>query len=292
MEAAHHTEEGRPREPGRPRENWFDDDYIEFWIEREKARAPERYRQFFMVRALIPKTATETFRYVNLGAGPGNLDEVLLDHYKGAEAVLVDGSMAMLAAARKRLERFEGRVEYVQANLETPDWTGAVEGPFDVAVSTIALHNLRDPRRIRVLYAEINGLIGHGGVFLNLDYVRMARPSLYALATKAGTDPDAGIPAGGHGGANTPGTLEEQLIWLREAGFAIAECPWREFSVAAMMGVHDHLHLAEADHDHGHAEHAEHGHHDHDHDEHHDHDDDHEHGHHEEHAAHGHGEHH
>ncbi len=259
MEATH-----RPTEDQRPREDWFDDDYIEFWLKREGDRVAERQRQFAMMRAVVPKSPDETFRYINLGAGPGNLDEVLLAHYPGAEAVLVDGSMAMLAEARKRLERFEGRVEFVLANLATPDWVGAVEGPFDLAVSTIALHNLRDPRRIRDLYGEIYGVLGHGSVFLNLDYVRLARPSLRALAAKASQDPEAAFQ-GGHGGGNPPGSVEEQLGWIREAGFAVADCFWKEFSVALFGGVHDHLHLADGEHDHGahgehgHGEHADHG---------------------------------
>lgn len=281
METTHQAHQ----EHQRPREDWFDDDYIAYWIEREKSREPERHRQFILVRAVLPKRKEDAFRYVNLGAGPGNLDQILLEHYPAAEAVLVDGSMAMLAEARKRLARFEGRVEFVQANLATEDWTGGVEGPFDVAVSTIALHNLRDPRLLRRLYGEIFGILGHGGVFLNLDYVRLARPGLQVLAAKAATDPDAGIVAGGHGGGNSPGTVDEQLGWLREGGFAAAECVWREFSAALMCGVRDHIHLDEAEEAHGGHAHEEHDHGAHAHDGHAGHG---EHAAHGDHAAHGH----
>src|SRR5205823_4424863 len=129
-----------------------DEEFVGEWIDQQDTRMGERRRQFLAVRALIPKTPDEPFRYLNVGAGPGHLDEILLERFQGAEAVLQDGSMAMLGAARKRLDRFEGRAEYVQANLETSDWTQAVKGPFDAVVSTIAIHNLREPRRIRELY--------------------------------------------------------------------------------------------------------------------------------------------
>src|SRR6187551_2995698 len=121
MEAAHHHDHDHDHghapavQEERRHENWFDEEYVEEWIERQDARADERRRQFVIVRSMVPKTPEQEFRYINLGAGPGNLDEVLLERFKGAEAVLVDGSMAMLAEARRRLERFEGRVEYVQA---------------------------------------------------------------------------------------------------------------------------------------------------------------------------------
>jgi tRNA (cmo5U34)-methyltransferase len=292
-EHGHEHEHAHEHEERRPREDWFDEDYVEYWIERQSERAAERRRQFALVRALLPKAPEDAFRYMNLGAGPGNLDEVLLEHYPKAEAVLVDGSMAMLAEARKRLERFEGRVEFVQANLATADWTGAVEGPFDAVVSSIAIHNLRDAKRIRELYGEINRLTGHGGVFLNLEYVRMSRPAFRSLAVKASQDAEANL-MGGHGGAGAPGTVEEQLGWLREAGFAMAECAWREFGVALLVGVHVHLHLPEVAHDHGaHGTHDAGHDHDHDHAEaHHDHDhhDDHDHDHAHEpaHESHGH----
>lgn len=235
----------------RPHEDWFSEDYIAYWLERQEERAEERRRQFVMVRAVIPKNADQEFRYLNLGAGPGHLDEVLLEQFPGAQATLVDGSLAMLAEARKRLDRFEDRVEFVQGNLATPDWTGAVSGPFDLAVSTIALHNLRDPLRLRALYAETYGLLGHGGLFLNLDYVRLARPSLGSLAAWAGKDHEAGF-AGRHGGAGVPGTVEEQLGWLREAGFACADCFWKDFNTALMGGLRDHLHLPEGEDDDAH----------------------------------------
>ncbi|MBW7929194.1 MAG: class I SAM-dependent methyltransferase, partial [Fimbriimonadaceae bacterium] len=138
-------------------------------MEREKERADSRRRQFATVRAVIPKRPADEFRYLNLGAGPGGLDELLLERFLGANATLVDGSLVMLDAASERLARFGGRVEYVQADLSRPEWTGAVGEGFDFAVSTIAIHNLRDGSRIRALYSEIHRLMGHGGMFLNLD---------------------------------------------------------------------------------------------------------------------------
>ena len=251
-----HEEAPAPAAAGRGqrrREDWFDEDYVAYWIAQQEGRTSERQRQFAMVRALVPKSPDQPFRYVNLGAGPGHLDEVLLGHFPAAEATLVDGSLAMLAEARKRLEPYEGRVEFVQANLASQEWTGGVKGPFDLAVSTIAIHNLRDPRRVRELYGEVFGLVGHGGLFLNLDYVRMARTALEPLAAWAKKDPDAGF-LGSHGGRGLPGTVEEQLGWLREGGFAVADCLWKEFQIALMVGVRDHVHLPEADD--GHADHA------------------------------------
>jgi tRNA (cmo5U34)-methyltransferase len=230
---------------GRPREDWFDDEFVVYWINQQESRFDERNRQFVRLRAVLPRDADEEFRYIDLGAGAGHLDVVLLEHFGRARATILDGSPAMLAGARNRLARFGDRVEFVQGNLATPEWIAGVQGPFDAAVSTIALHNLWEPRRLRQLYAEVHELLGEGGLFLNLDYVRATRPALAPLAAWAAKDPDAGFDTA-RGGAGFPGTVEEQLGWLREAGFAGADCPWKEFSVALMLGVRGGFHIPQS----------------------------------------------
>jgi SAM-dependent methyltransferase len=239
-------------EAERHRHQWSDEQYVASWLEQEKEREPQRRRQFVIIRALIPRTREQEFRYINLGAGPGNLDEVILDHFPGAQATLVDGSLAMMAAARQRLQRFEGRAEYVHANLSSPDWTGAVSGAFDLAVSTVAIHNLREPSRIRDLYAETFRLLAHGGMFLNLDYMRANRPSLAGMAEWAARDPEAGLNGSGGGGHNMPGTLIEQLGWLSEAGFTGVDVFWKDMNTALLCGIRDHLHLPESTEGHSH----------------------------------------
>ncbi len=230
--------------------SWSNEAFVTNWLEMEKTRVASRRRQFSLIRAAIPKRSADEFRYLNLGAGPGYLDEVLLDHFEGANATLVDSSLLMLDAARDRLARFGSRVEYVQANLARPEWAGAVGEGSDLIISTIAVHYLRDAVRIRALYGELYRLLGHGGMFLNLDYVRPARPSLAPLGPWAAMDPDAGLTAHGHGD-ELPGTLLEQLGWLAEAGFPNVDVLWKEFDLALVCGIRDHLHMPDGGHGHG-----------------------------------------
>ena len=223
--------------------DWSDEDFVAGWLERQKERATERRRQFVALRAFIPKYQDQEFRYLNLGAGPGNLDTILLEHFKGANAVVVDGSLAMLAAARKELARFGSRVEYVQANLSSPEWIGAVAGPFDFVISARSIHHVGEPKRIRELFREIRGLTGHGGTFLNLDYVRPAKAELVRLGDWAARDTEAGIGGPPHDAAGMPGTLTEQLGWLTEAGFNTVEVYWKEMDLALLSGINGHLHM-------------------------------------------------
>ncbi len=221
-----------------PREDWSDEAWVDLWIQRQEARAPQRNRQFAMIRALVPAQPGDAFRYINVGAGPGALDELLLARFPNVRATLQDGSPLMLRRARERLERFGDRVEYVQADLATPAWREQIRGSFDLAVSSIAIHNLGDGRRIRALYAEIAEVLSPGGFFMNLDYVRPASLRFRALMDRATADPESGFMMGGGGG---PATVEEQLIWLRDAGFAPVDCFWKEFRVALFGGFRANL---------------------------------------------------
>jgi len=63
--------------------------------------------------AQVPLTAPR--RVVDLGCGPGNSTELLIERYPGAEVTGLDSSLDMLRQARERLPRGT----FVQANLAT-----------------------------------------------------------------------------------------------------------------------------------------------------------------------------
>jgi SAM-dependent methyltransferase len=223
--------------------DWHDEEFVNGWLERSKGPNPARQRQFAAVRAFVTKSPDQEFRYLNLGAGPGNLDVVLLEHFKGANAVVLDTSLTMLNAARKELARFGDRVEYVQADLVSSDWTGAVGGPFDVIVSSRTIHHITDPERVRALYREIHGLTGHGGTFLNLDYVRPAKPELARLGEWITRDPEAGFSGAPHDVANMAGNLQDHLTWLVEAGFGTVEVYMKQMDLVLLGAINGHLHM-------------------------------------------------
>ena len=226
------------------RENWFDGEFVQTWIDREEDRKDLRERQFAIIAAMVPHRRDDAFRYINIGAGPGRLDELLLTRFPHAEAILVDGSSVMLDHARELLTPFGSRSSFVQADLADSAWVQSIDGPVDLAVSSIAIHNLRDPRRIKALYAEIFNLLSDGGFFMNLEYARLSNPQLTPLILWAAQDRVAGLGSGGGGGG--AGTLDEQLIWLREAGFWPADCFWRALRVALIGGFKGEVRVPEA----------------------------------------------
>jgi tRNA (cmo5U34)-methyltransferase len=228
------------------REDLSDERFVAQWIDRQAARAAQRSRQFGLLRALLPFAADASFTYVNVGSGPGTFDELVLRRYPRARAILVDLSPLMLERASQLLATSADRASYVQADLSTRDWSAPlVDQDIHAVVSCIAIHNLRDAALIRRVYADSYQLLAEGGIFLNLDYVRMASPELHGLAAWAGSDPEGGFAPSG-GGSGMPGTAEEQVGWLREAGFSPADCFLREFRVALFGGCKGALHIPAA----------------------------------------------
>jgi SAM-dependent methyltransferase len=228
----------------RLREDWFSDEYVDDWIGRQEDRNSERQHQFAMIRSIIPRRADEPFRYLNIGAGDGRLDECLLAHFPRAEATLLDGSTRMLEHARERLRAFNGRVTFAEGDLRA-DWSASVTGPVDVAVSTIAIHNLREGSLIRKVYTDAFALLADGGFLVNLDYLRASSPRLTPLSALALASRDAWPMGRPRSGSGSSGTIEEQLIWLRDAGFAPVDCFWKEFQVAMFGGFKNRVQIPE-----------------------------------------------
>jgi tRNA (cmo5U34)-methyltransferase len=172
------------------------------------------------------------------------LDELILDRFVAAQAVLVDSSAPLLAHAQQRLARFAGRVQYVQADLNDRQWVEQASGPFEAVVSARAVHHLGGADRIREFFAEILRTLAPGGVFINLDYVPLASPTFQQLGEWAGRDPDASFQITSPR-MELPASVADQLTWLREAGFAAGECVYREFQTVIIVGIGDQIILPE-----------------------------------------------
>jgi tRNA (cmo5U34)-methyltransferase len=135
---------------------------------------------------------------LELGTGTGETALRLLERNPGAGYTGIDGSEAMLAAARARLsEDAELRVQ----RLEDP----LPEGPFDLVVSVLAVHHL-DAHGKRDLFTRVSRITRN---FVLGDVVVPENPD------------DAVIEIDGV--YDTPSTVAEQLQWLREAGFTHAD---------------------------------------------------------------------
>ncbi len=226
--------------------DWQDPDYVREWVARSRSEDAARLPRFRLMADLVPCPRDAPIAILDVGAGYGPLTSAMLEAFPKSRVVALDHSEPMLAWARELLAPHAGRVAFVRADLASPKWTGAAGGPFEVVVSSWALHNLRSAPRIRAIFREVYGLLRPGGCFLDLDLV--GAPSPEALRrygevwaarhhrdeAPARHGPDkSGMPASAY---SFPASVEDELAWLREAGFTGVDCYWKELGMALVGG--------------------------------------------------------
>ena len=184
--------------------DWHSQNYVEWWIARDSGSDAERRQRLRETLAYAGFAPGAEIAVLDVGGGYGVVTEEVLAAFPQARVSLQDYSEPMLAAARQRLVRHRERLRFVHADLRDPSWTGAVGGAFDLAVSAIAIHNLRDIQAIAACYRGIAQVLKPGAPFLDYD--------LFDIA----------------------GGLALHTKMLEEAGFARVDCLWQQ-SPAAML---------------------------------------------------------
>jgi tRNA (cmo5U34)-methyltransferase len=177
-------------------------------------------------------------RILDLGAGTGLLAGRLRASYPQAEITLLDGAGLMLERARALLG--EERFHYVQSDLVAP----LPEGRWDAVVSALAIHHLDDVDKRR-LFCRIRDALRPGGVFVNAEQVDGPTPMLtevYAAwheqqARRAGADDAEWAAAVQRMAFDRCAGVEDQLRWLRDAGFAHADCLFKDHRFAVIVAL-------------------------------------------------------
>lgn len=147
--------------------------------------------------AVVNATAGVRATHVlELGTGNGETALRVLAQHPGAAWVGIDASEPMLARARERLPDADLRRQRLEDGLP--------QGPFDLVLSALAIHHL-DGAGKRDLFSRVAGVLEPGGRFVLGDVV---------------------VPAAGQVGPieidwvmDLPDSVEDQLAWLRAAGF-------------------------------------------------------------------------
>lgn len=172
--------------------DWQSPEYVRDWISNDVTKDEERRP---LLRRMLEKagfTPDAAIKVLDVGAGYGMVTSVVLEAFPCAQVTLQDYSAPMLEHARKRLSSHANATRFAHSNLQDPAWAGGVDGPYDLAVSAIAIHTIGGRQYMEQVYQSLYGLLQPGGVLLNCDY-------------------DYTAPAEMHAG------------WLRQAGFEQVE---------------------------------------------------------------------
>ncbi len=229
---------------------WQQAELVASFAERRRAMIPLLDLQEDVIRQLLARHGRPVDRFLDLGCGTGAMSELVLASGGAgsrSKGVLVDFSQPMLARVGVTLDAYPGRWHAVHADLNDPRWRQSLPaGRYDAAVSGLAIHHLPAERK-RTLFAEVLELLEPGGMFINMDYVTVRGPleglfdeemlagAVHAEHQSGGTRTEAELDLGDDD--DRPDTVEDQLAWLRDAGFADVEVHFKWAEAAVFGGV-------------------------------------------------------
>jgi tRNA (cmo5U34)-methyltransferase len=186
---------------------------------------------------LIPKGAK---KILDLGAGSGLLTILIRNRFPQAHIHLVDFSNPMLQLARTRLGD-DPNITYQQANYVTEP----LPKHLCAVVSSLSIHHLDDTDK-RTVFRRIHDSLLPNGVFINAEQVAGPTPvldarykALWLEQIRAAEATEQQIEASLYRQLEDRcASVEDQLLWLREAGFADADCWFKDSRFAVMAGTH------------------------------------------------------
>ncbi|HEY7324525.1 MAG TPA: class I SAM-dependent methyltransferase [Streptosporangiaceae bacterium] len=146
--------------------------WIDRWDVQQQEFLPDREDRFTVIVDAVEEIAGRPDPLVlDLGCGPGSLAVRLLRRLPQATVVAIDADPLTLALGRAAFGDVAG-LDFRDVDLRTAGWSAGLQlrRPPDAAVSTTALHWLRQPA-LAALYAELAGLLRPGGVLLNGDHL-------------------------------------------------------------------------------------------------------------------------
>lgn len=190
------------------------------------------------VPRVMPFADTEAFDVLDLGAGTGLLTAILRQQFPNARYTCIDISDEMLARARERFPAGDVRIIAADYSREP------LPGRFDAIVSALSIHHLTNVDKA-LLFRRIFAALNPGGIFVNAEEVLAPTPALHKFywdewlreIVAAGVSEADIAAAQERMSHDIPATLDEQLMWLRDAGFVEVDCYFKWLGFTAFGGL-------------------------------------------------------
>ncbi|WP_433753577.1 class I SAM-dependent methyltransferase [Paenibacillus amylolyticus] len=192
------------------------------------------FDDFYGMALDLMESSLDSPRILDLGAGTGLLSGLVLQKYPNARLTLIDISDQMLEGARRRFADAT-QVEYLVGDYSKHNFTSS----YDMIISSLSIHHLTHADKKKV-FETVNKLLEPGGRFINADQVQGRTPDtdtyyrqrwLEAIH-QSGLSEEAISASIERRKVDINATLEDQLVWLEEAGFRVADCMYKYLDFA------------------------------------------------------------
>lgn len=134
---------------------------------------PRYHEMLFNMFRYIPESSKPK-RIIDLGCGTGNLTQQILDHFPDAEIHALDLSEEILEESRKRFSGVKN-ISFIKADFRQMDLE---PDSYDLVMSSIAIHHITDPNKIR-LYRDVFHALRNNGLFIFADQTRGITDEIY-----------------------------------------------------------------------------------------------------------------
>ncbi|AKB79155.1 Methyltransferase [Methanosarcina horonobensis HB-1 = JCM 15518] len=196
------------------------------------------FDDFYGTAVSVASVGTESPRILDMGAGTGLLSAFLMKRYPGASLTLIDISEKMLDVAKDRF-RGNSNVKYIIADYSKYDFTEK----YDMIVSALSIHHLEDEEKNK-LYKKSYSILKENGIFINADQVHGETPFIDNLnkttwrhyVENSGLTEEEILAGYERTKLDKDSKLDQQLEWLKEAGFCDVSCIYKYYHFAVMFG--------------------------------------------------------
>ena len=197
-----------------------------------------------MITALIDSVQFKPFaaiRIIDLGCGTGTVAKRLGDKFPNSTIVCLDIASKMIEIAKYKMSGRKN-TEFIVGDFSKIEF----KEPFDVVVSSLALHHIQTDEEKKEFYTKIYKVLTNSGQFLNADVVLATTDYQQNINMNRWIDymnksvpmdeiQQRWLPA--HKTEDRPSILMNQLKWLDEIGFENVDVIWKYYNFSVYGGV-------------------------------------------------------
>lgn len=142
---------------------------LERWDEQQILYNPKREERFNYMFDILDVQCGQDFTILDIACGPGSISKRVLERFPKSSSIAVDIDPVLLKLGQEALGDYDGRLQWVEANLNDSTWVDKLPvTQVDAILSTTALHWLPVEELIR-LYKQFAVLLKPNGVFMDGD---------------------------------------------------------------------------------------------------------------------------
>ncbi len=231
-----------------PKDNWDDQKFAKDWDIDAAVNNPMRNLLLSLLTTIVKENYKHGDKILDLGFGSGQVEQLILKGLPDAEFVGVDSSEAMMGLATGKIT--EDKLTAIQYDLNNISGLELPKANYGIAITSFALHEISAKAK-QAVFKYIYKTLSKDGIYILVDRFKIPTDTLPAVyksqwnwqaANRNTTNwSDWKESFEDYAGRlrtkdDSPDTVEDQLNWLREAGFN-ASCLQLQLDRGLIVGV-------------------------------------------------------